>query len=106
VCLTLVPAISVQAQEDKTQAEIEAAARESLRNDPDLILSSESDSRVLNKTTPLPSSTREIPRDSSIQVKTIKSVKSAERAQKEEDPLSFNFLYYIIEKFKMSDIIE
>lgn len=35
-----------------------------------------------------------------------KPQKDAEKAQKEEDPLSFNFLYYIIEKFKLSDIIE
>lgn len=35
-----------------------------------------------------------------------KSQKDAEKAQKEEDPLSFNFLYYIIEKFKLSDILE
>ena len=40
--------------------------------------------------------------------KTIeKAQKDAEKAQKpEEDPLSFNFLYYIIEKFKFSDIVE
>jgi hypothetical protein len=36
-----------------------------------------------------------------------KAQKEAEKAQKqEEDPLSFNFLYYIIEKFKFTDIVE
>jgi hypothetical protein len=106
VCFTLVSAISVKAQEDRSQAEIEAATRETFRNEPDPILTSESESRIPSKITSMPSSTREIPRDSAVQVKTIKPVKSAEKVEKEEDPLSFNFLYYIIEKFKMSDIIE
>jgi hypothetical protein len=37
-----------------------------------------------------------------------KPTKTGEKANKEkqEDPLSFNFLYYIIEKFKLSDIKE
>ena len=36
------------------------------------------------------------------------ALKEAEKneAKKEEDVLSFNFLYYIIQKFKMSDIVE
>jgi hypothetical protein len=40
---------------------------------------------------------------------TTKPVRPAEgRNQKEEDPsvLSFNFLYYIIQKYKLSDIID
>lgn len=38
----------------------------------------------------------------------VKPSKFGEKAgkEKQEDPLSFNFLYYIIEKFKLSDIIE
>ena len=52
------------------------------------------------------STNREISRDS-IQTKLIKPFKPVEKAaQEDEDPLSFNFLYYIIEKFKLSDIIE
>jgi hypothetical protein len=37
-----------------------------------------------------------------------KPIKATEKSTKDkhEDPLSFNFLYYIIEKFKLSDIIE
>lgn len=50
-------------------------------------------------------------RDAEIKKQVSKSIekpqKDAEKAQKqEEDPLSFNFLYYIIEKFKLSDIVE
>jgi hypothetical protein len=95
-----------QAQEDKSQAEIEATSKETLKNEPDPILPSESDSRV---TKPVAVPTREVQRDSiqnSIQPKITKPVKAAEKAEKEEDPLSFNFLYYIIEKFKLSDIME
>ena len=95
-------AIEAQAQEDKSQAEIEATSKEILKNEPDLTLPSESDSRA-TKSIAVP--TREIQRDS-IQTKIIKPVKAAEKPEKEEDPLSFNFLYYIIEKFKLSDIIE
>lgn len=32
--------------------------------------------------------------------------KSRNNAKKEEDALSFNFLYYIIQKFKISDIVD
>ena len=55
---------------------------------------------------------REVSRDSSqsvqpIQPKQVKPFKGIEKpGQEEEDPLSFNFLYYIIEKFKLSDIVE
>ena len=100
--LTFSLAVSAQAQEDKSQAEIEATSKEILKNEPDLTLPSESDSRV---TKPVAVPTREIQRDST-QTKFIKPVKAAEKPEKEEDPLSFNFLYYIIEKFKLSDIME
>ncbi len=103
VCFALVSTISVNAQEDRPQPEIEAAVRENLRNDPDPVLFETE--RMGNKSTPTPATTKEITRDS-IQVKTLKPAKSTEKVEKEEDPLSFNFLYYIIEKFKMSDIIE
>jgi len=105
VCWALLSSIPVNAQEEKSQAEIEAAAKESLRNEPDHILSTEPESRTVNKPSPVPASTKEAQRDS-VHLKTIKPLKSSEQVQKEEDPLSFNFLYYIIEKFKLSDIIE
>ena len=105
VCCALVSSIPVNAQEEKTQAEIEAAAKENLRNEPDPLFSSESDSRTINKPIAAPVLTKETQRDS-VQVKATKPPKSSEKAQKEEDPLSFNFLYYIIERFKLSDIIE
>lgn len=54
---------------------------------------------------PATKETKEVQRDSS-QVKMLKPIKPSEKARKTEDPLSFNFLYYIIEKFKLSDMIE
>ena len=74
------------------------------RNEPDPLLTSESESR--NTKTTLPAATvKESPRDS-VQVKITKPTKAADKEEKEQDPLSFNFLYYIIGKFKLSDIIE
>lgn len=46
-------------------------------------------------------------RSFSTQKKTSETSKSsAGKPKNEEDPLSFNFLYYIIQKFKVSDIID
>jgi|SRR5688572_4954465 len=104
MCWALMCSLSASAQEGK--AEYEAAAKETPRNEPDPLLSSESESRNVNKVTPPLVSTKEAARDS-VQVKITKpATKTTEKDQKEEDPLSFNFLYYIIEKFKLSDIIE
>jgi hypothetical protein len=95
--------VAVSAQEGRGQ-DVEPMAKEAPHNEPDPILSSESESRNL-KVTPPVVSVREAARDS-VQVKITKPTSKAEKDQKEEDPLSFNFLYYIIEKFKLSDIIE
>jgi len=38
--------------------------------------------------------------------KTDNSTKSSSNEKTEEDPLSFNFLYFIIQKFKISDIVD
>ena len=105
VFMTLVCSIPLNAQEGRAQAEIEGITKETPRVDPEPISVSESESRTTGKTTPsivAPKETRD-----SVQVKSVKPVKPIEKSQKEEeDPLSFNFLYYIIEKFKLSDIIE
>ena len=106
IVFTLAFAVSAYAQEDRGQSDFEASSRE-LRTDPDPTLS-ESESRS-TKTTLSPSASREAARDTTvhIQVKPVKPLKTTEKHhQKEEDPLSFNFLYYIIEKFKLSDMIE
>lgn len=104
----LICSISVHAQEGRAQVETEPVVKDAPRNEPDPILSSESESRNSNKVAPPIVSTKETARDSVQlnQVKFSKPVKAAEKEQKEEDPLSFNFLYYIIGKFKLSDIIE
>ena len=101
VCLALGYSYPVGAQEGKGQPEIEATP--SLRSEPDPPVVTESENRT-NKV-PVSSVVKEAQRDS-IQTKLVKPFKPAEKVEKEEDPLSFNFLYYIIEKFKLSDIIE
>ena len=42
----------------------------------------------------------------SSQKKPADSGKPSGKPKNEEDPLSFNFLYYIIQKFKVSDLID
>ena len=90
------------AQEGRMQ-DTDPAIKEAPRNEPDPVLSSETESRSPKSN--LPVTVKESPRDS-VQVKIVKPSKAMEKEEKEEDPLSFNFLYYIIGKFKLSDIIE
>jgi hypothetical protein len=92
------------AQEGKMQQEADPVLRDVPRNEPDPVLSSESESRN-SKNVPPAITSKETPRDS-VQVKFTKPTKTVEKEDKEEDPLSFNFLYYIIGKFKLSDVIE
>lgn len=107
LCCALMCSMSVSAQEGRGQ-DVEPAVKETPHNESDPLLSSESESRNLNKVAPPVVSTKEVVRDSvQVQAKITKPTsKTAEKDQKGEDPLSFNFLYYIIEKFKLSDIIE
>ena len=98
-CFALLSAISVIAQEDRS-SEIETIVRETHRNDVDPG-GGESESKKTTSPT-----VKEATRDTISQVRPLKPVKPMEKVPKEEDPLSFNFLYYIIEKFKLSDIIE
>jgi hypothetical protein len=95
---------TVNAQEGRLDSEA-ASVREPAKTDGDGgSVTFEAESKTSPKPTVAP--VKESTRDS-IQVKTsIKPVKTPEKPQKEEDPLSFNFLYYIIEKFKLSDMIE
>ena len=98
-------AVSVNAQEDR-QVDGELIIKENLRNEPDPGLT-DAEMRSGNKPPVVPTSVvKETQRDSVAQVKTLKPARTVEKVPKEEDPLSFNFLYYIIEKFKLSDIIE
>jgi hypothetical protein len=98
VFCTLVSAIQVSAQEGRPEVDV-------LRSDPDPVTISDSETKIVNKSTPLVTS-KETQRDS-VQVRPSKAIKANEKTEeKEEDPLSFNFLYYIIEKFKLSDVID
>lgn len=104
VCWAFACSTVARAQEGKMQQDADPILREVPRNEPDPLLSAESESRS-SKNVLAPTTSKETSRDS-VQVKFTKPAKSNEKEQKEEDPLSFNFLYYIIGKFKLSDIIE
>jgi hypothetical protein len=88
-------------QEDKPPMDYEATFRE-VRNDS---VTTDSELKTLSK--PINSVVvreTETPTPAKSSGKTPS--KPSDKSQKSEDPLSFNFLYYIIEKFKMSDMIE
>ena len=88
-------------QDEKSPIEYEASIREA-KNDS---LTTESEFKTLSKPVIPPAVSRET--ETPAPTKATKApVKPADKTQKSEDPLSFNFLYYIIEKFKMSDMIE
>ena len=103
MCLALTSSFLVSAQEGKMQ-DTDPVVKETPRNEPDPLLNSESESRSTKNTLPA-TTARETVRDS-VQVKITKPSKPIEKEEKEQDPLSFNFLYYIIGKFKLNDIIE
>lgn len=113
VLSTLLLSFNAQAQEGKPILDPETSKESRTDNDPVLGESAEGRS---NRTLTSTVSTAEgsvVVRDS--ELKAAKpATKPAEKLQKEEekaqkkegDPLSFNFLYYIIEKFKLSDFVE
>ena len=105
MCWALTCSTMAHAQEGKMQQDADPVLKDVPRNEPDPLLSSESESRSTKNVLPA-TTTKETPRDSAQQVKFTKPAKASEKEEKEEDPLSFNFLYYIIGKFKLSDIIE
>lgn len=114
VFFTLILPFGAMAQEEKFG--FDDSGKEIIKQEPDAPSGAENnpDTR-LNK---LPSATaaQETPvlvRETEPKAKPViklveKAPKEDEKLQKkeEEDPLSFNFLYYIIEKFKFSDIVE
>jgi hypothetical protein len=116
VFLTLLGSFSASAQDEKVHFDSEnptkEAVKENPKNDQDPGIASESLEVKGQKNFSTVPAQEPILRDSELKhAKTLpkaveKSVKEEEKAQKEEDPLSFNFFYYIIEKFKLSDIIE
>lgn len=105
MCCALTCSTVVSAQEGRMQ-DTDPALKEAPRNEPDPVLSTESDSR--NTKSALPAiAVKEASRDSAqVQLRITKPTKASEKEENEEDPLSFNFLYYIIGKFKLNDIIE
>ncbi len=90
--------VSAKAQEEKSYSEGEIVTRDA-RIDLDPITLAE------GEPTPDKNTITVAIKPDSLIVRPVKPIiKSTDKV--EEDPLSFNFLYYIIEKFKLSDIIE
>lgn len=112
VIFTLFTASSANAQEEKALFDSENVTKEIPKNEQDPSPGGESPDLRSTKNTNPPPQQETVSRDAEQKnvkpaAKAVeKPVKEEEKAQKEEDPISFNFLYYIIEKFKLSDIIE
>lgn len=113
VFFTLVLPANAFAQEDKISFDAEIPAKEITKQDQETPSGSENPETRINKNSTPTTQEPTVIRDSELKnakpaVKTVeKATKEDEKVQKkEDDPLSFNFLYYIIEKFKLSDIVE
>ena len=113
VFFTLLLPFSVRAQEAKVGLDAEIPTKESIKQDQETPSGSENPDIRVNKSSLTPVTQEPVViRDSELKsakpvAKAVeKAQKDEEKVQKEEDPLSFNFLYYIIEKFKLSDIVE
>lgn len=114
VFFTLWLPLNAFAQDEKLGLEAEILIKEQANQDQEILPGGENPETRTNKNslTP-PLSEPAAPRDAELKnarpvIKTAeKTQKEDEKTQKQEDnPLSFNFLYYIIEKFKLSDIVE
>lgn len=112
VLFALLMPFGVSAQESRGGFDTENATKDPSKQDQDNLGGIENtEIRSNTKSSTSSSGTDVVVRDAEMKTfkatpKAEKSPKEAEKAKKEEDPLSFNFLYYIIEKFKFSDIVE
>jgi hypothetical protein len=99
IVLLLLGAQPILAQDELGAPRESQPAQNELNQDiPDL------DSKTNSKSAVSSSSGRETTRDS-VAVKPTVSKKTESKTQ-EEDILSYNFLYYIIQRFKLSDIVD
>lgn len=113
VLFTLLLPLNAVSQEDKVGFDSEIVTKDPAKQDQETPSGTENPDNRVNKNSTAPASQEPVAtRDTELKnikpvVKTVeKPLKDEEKVQKEEDPLSFNFLYYIIEKFKGSDIVE
>jgi hypothetical protein len=114
VLFALLLPLSAFAQEEKVGFEADIPTKEAFKQDqetpsgidnPETRVTKNSTAPVTQESTAIRDS--EVKNSKPVPRTTEKTQKEDEKVRKEEDdPLSFNFLYYIIEKFKFSDIVE
>lgn len=91
--------LTVQAQDELPLLEIQDPTHRELNLDEDKTLIYDHPSHL--------STVRDSSRTTLIvPAKILKQDKNSRKEKDEEDALSFNFLYYMIQKFKMSDLID
>lgn len=113
VLFTLLVPFNAFSQDSRAGLDAENAVKDPTKQDQDIPIGSENfeNRSNLKNTTSSTASETVVVREAEIKKPAPKAIdkpqKDSEKAQKqEEDPLSFNFLYYIIEKFKFTDIVE
>ena len=96
--------LSAQAQEDLPVLEIQDPTHSELNLDEDKTLIYDHPSHTSIVKDSIQVMTRVVP----VSTKTAKpeTHKSSRKEKDEEETLSFNFLYYMFQKFKMSDLID
>ncbi len=97
--------LSAQAQEDLPVLEIQDPTHSELNLDEDKTLIYDHPSHTSIVKDSIQVMTRVVP---SVNTKTAKPEphKNSRKERDEEETLSFNFLYYMFQKFKMSDLID
>jgi hypothetical protein len=102
--LGILAGFTAQAQEDSPVNNEEKEIREELNNHPELNLNE--DKTLISEPDQKPSSSTST-KEATHPAKVSKTKSDKAHPEKgEEDALSFNFLYYIIQKFKISDIVD
>ncbi|MCX8490668.1 MAG: hypothetical protein ORN54_06330 [Cyclobacteriaceae bacterium] len=95
---------SVQAQENIPNDPQEREIKEP-NNHPELNLDDDK-TLLLESDGQRPSNNHPVSKEAVTVSKSAKSKTDKTNPDKEEDAMSFNFLYYIIQKFKISDIVD
>jgi hypothetical protein len=102
--ITIFLAISAKAQDELPLLEIQDPAHRELNLDEDKTLIYDHSNHATSVRDSIQSTPRIVP---SSPVKTAKPDAHRTLREKEEaDALSFNFLYYFLQKFKMSDLVD
>jgi hypothetical protein len=104
LALGLLVGFPAQAQEQDPIVDDETEIKEELNNHPELNLNE--DKILISEPDQKSAISHPASKETASPSKTTKSKSDKGQAEEDDDALSFNFLYYIIQKFKYSDIVD